>query len=126
MKRGDIIIAYQTNRNELVGIARVRQSCELDSYLHLKPIETIRVKVRPLKESDQRIASIPALQGGPIQTIYAISESDARRLLKAAKVTYIPTTAISAPSDESTSEEKTFPEGEKRVILGTVRTANQE
>jgi hypothetical protein len=88
LKKGDMIIAYQTDRNELVGLAQVRQPCEDDTYLYLDPVEIIRVKVRPLKKSDPKIAAIPALQPGPIKTIYDISTSDARRLLKAAGATY--------------------------------------
>ena len=41
LKEGDIVIAYQTNRNELVGLAKVRQSCEVNGYLYLAPIEVI-------------------------------------------------------------------------------------
>lgn len=89
LNKGDMIIAYQTDRNELVGIAQVRQSCEYDSYLYLDPIEVIRVKVRPLKEANPRIAAIPALQPGPIKTIYDISKADAKRLLIAAGSTFI-------------------------------------
>lgn len=84
LKEGDIVIAYQTNRNELVGLAKVRQSCEVNGYLYLAPIEVIGVKVRPLKKLYPKIAEIPALKPGPIQTVYSISPSDARYLLKAA------------------------------------------
>ena len=84
LKRGDMVIAYQTDRNELVGIAEVHQTCERDTYLYLTPIKTIGAKVRPLKKSDPEIASIPALQPGPVKTIYEISTHDAQILLKAA------------------------------------------
>ena len=84
LKEGDMVIAYQTNRNELVGLAKVRQSCEVDTYLYLKPVEVIGVKVRPLKRLNPKVADIPALKPGPIQTIYSISPSDARCLLKTA------------------------------------------
>ena len=83
LQRGDMIIAYQTDRNELVGLAKVRRPCERDGYLYLTPIETIGVKVRPLKEADSRIAAIPALQPGPIRTLYPISLVDAKALLRA-------------------------------------------
>jgi hypothetical protein len=85
LRKGDTLIAYQTNRNELVGLVRVRQSCEQDTFVYLEPVERIKpVKVRPLKKSDPQIAAIPAFKPGPIQTIYEISLSDAQRLLKAA------------------------------------------
>lgn len=87
-KRGDIILAYQTNRNELVGLARVAALRPRDNHLDLilKPIRKIGVKVRPLKKSDRKIAAIPALQPGPIRTLYEITASDARHLLRAAGV----------------------------------------
>jgi hypothetical protein len=88
LKKGDLIIAYQTDRNLLVGLAKVRQPCGQDPCLYLDPIETMRIKVRPLKQADPRIAAIPALQPGPIRTIYEITESDARRLLVASGAKY--------------------------------------
>ena len=41
--------------------------------------------MRPLKHKDPRIARIPALKSGPIRTIYAVSDDDAKRLLRAAR-----------------------------------------
>lgn len=86
LKKGDIVIAHQSNRRELVGIARVTQSCDRDTWLHLKAIQQIGAYIPDLKESDSKIAEIPALQAGPIQTIYNILDSDAHRLLRAAGV----------------------------------------
>lgn len=88
LQKSDMVIAYQTNRNELVGLAKVHRTCERDSFVYLTPIEEIRVKVRPLKKSDPEIAAISALQPGPIRTIYEISLADARRMLKAAGAIY--------------------------------------
>jgi hypothetical protein len=102
LHRGDTIIAYQTDRNELVGLAKVQQSCELDGCLYLTPIETIGVKVRSLREADPRIAAIPAFKPGPIKTIYSICEADAKRLLQAAGAAF---TGPDTPSEEGTSEE---------------------
>jgi hypothetical protein len=83
---GDAVLAYQTDRNELVGVAEVQQLKRHGSkqLLMLKPVKKIGVKVRPLKESDKRIARIPALQPGPIRTLYPIDHADAERLLRAA------------------------------------------
>jgi hypothetical protein len=85
---GDTILAYQTDRNELVGIARVVAWKRQGQYnrLVLKPTRTIGVRVRALKEANARVARIPALQPGPIRTLYPISPRDARTLLKAAGV----------------------------------------
>ncbi len=86
--RGDTVLAYQTNRNELVGLAKVIALRPRGRYLDLilKPVKKIGVKVRPLKESDRKIAAIPALQPGPIGTLYPIAPTDAKRLLRAAGV----------------------------------------
>src|SRR5205823_1679615 len=48
------------------------------------PIRKIGVKVRPLKTHEPKIAAIPALQPGPIRTLYSIQGSDAKRLPRAA------------------------------------------
>jgi len=50
-----MIIAYQTYRNEPVGIAQVRQSCEHDSYLYLTAIETKEKNVLP-----SRLSAMPS------------------------------------------------------------------
>ena len=89
LKRGDMIIAYQTDRNELFGLAKVRQSTERDGDLYLTPIERIGVKVRPLKK-DPAIASIKAFQPGPVRTIYPITEGEARELLRATAPNSVP------------------------------------
>ena len=83
---GDTIIAYQTDRNELVGIARVVRWKPQGKYkkLILKPTRTIGVRVRPLKKSHPKVARIPALQSGPIRTLYSITREDAATLCKAA------------------------------------------
>jgi hypothetical protein len=85
--RGDLILAYQTNRNELVGVVRVERVQKRGRHLdlYLKPVEELRVKVRPLKQASERIDRIPALQPGPIKTLYDISKADAERLLHAAR-----------------------------------------
>ncbi len=90
LHKGDMIIAYQTDRNELVGLARVYQTCAKDRYLYLRVVERLLspVKVRPLKKADREIEAIPALQGGPIKTIYPISYAHAMRLLRAAGFEY--------------------------------------
>ena len=50
LKKGDMLIAYQTDRNELIGLAKVRESCERNTFVYLEPIEKIEpIKVRPLK-----------------------------------------------------------------------------
>ena len=81
--RGDTVLAYQTDRNELVGVARVVRLSSRGELI-LKPLRRIGVKVRPLKKMDARVAAIPALQPGRIRTLYDISRSDAQVLIRAA------------------------------------------
>jgi len=66
---GDMIIAYQTNRNELVGVCRVAGFKNDRPYkiLQLEPLERIGVKVRPLKALEPRIATMSALKPGLIR-----------------------------------------------------------
>jgi hypothetical protein len=89
-KRGDVVLAYQTNRNELVGVAKVTALRSRGRYLDLilTPVEELRVKVRPLKKSSPAIERIQALQPGPIHTLYSISPTEAKALLRAAKAQY--------------------------------------
>jgi hypothetical protein len=70
-RRGDTILAYQTDRNELVGLAKVKALRPRGKFLDLilRPLKKIGVKVRPLKKLDPKIAAIPALQPGRIQTL---------------------------------------------------------
>jgi hypothetical protein len=118
LTRGDMVIAYQTDRNELVGLTSVHSLRRRSGYfdLFLEPLEEIGVKVRPLKKLDPIIAAIPALQSGPIKTVYDISPSDAQALLRAAGSRYIGT-------EPGTVSEKDFLEGEKRATATTVRNA---
>ena len=83
---GDLLIAHQTDRNELVGLVRAERFRSKGKHriLEVIPVREIRAKVRPLKKSDPRIAVIPALRAGPIQTIYPIAKGDAERLLAVA------------------------------------------
>ena len=83
---GDTILAYQTDRNELVGIARVVRLRPRGTHLDLilKPVKRIGVRVRPIKAQYPEVAAIPALKPGPIRTLYSIDHQDAQTLLRAA------------------------------------------
>ncbi len=85
LKRNDRVIAYQTDTKEIVGLAKVRQSCNRDGYLYLKDRELINAKFIALKAADPEIAKIAAFHRGVPKTIYDISEAEAERLLAAAK-----------------------------------------
>jgi len=82
---GDMVIAYQTNRNELVGVVKVTQARDERGFVYFSPVERISAKVRPLKRKDPNIAAIPALHPGWIATLYPISSGDADLLLKSAR-----------------------------------------
>ena len=124
LKPGHKIIAYQTDRNELVGLAEVVGLKKRGSYqeLYLRPLKTIRSKIRPLKEKDPRIAAMPAFQQGPVMTVYPISDGDAHHLLVAAGAAK-DSTPTSQPDGGDVDEERHFIEGERRVFTGTVRNA---
>jgi len=83
---GDMVIAYQTDRNELVGVTKVKPFRKRGRYLdlYLEPIEEIRARVRPLK-ADPKIAAIPALMSRARTTLYPMSASEAQTLLRAAR-----------------------------------------
>lgn len=87
-----MIIAYQTNRNELVGVLKVDLIEQRDGYKAIlleKLSQQYAVKLRPLKQADEEIAAIPALQPGPIRTIYSVTPHDALKLLDAAGIHWI-------------------------------------
>lgn len=107
---GDGVLCYQTNRNQLVGVARVVHLRNVDGTqeLWLEPGEALGVKVRPLKQADRAIAAIPALEQGPVRTIYEITDADANRLLRAARAVMQRDVGV-------------FPEGGLRTTSGAVR-----
>jgi hypothetical protein len=83
LHEGDFVLAYQTDRNELVGLLKMVKF--VGDEVHFSVVEEFGIKVRPLKKANAVIAAIPALQPGPIQTLYTISQSDANALLNAAR-----------------------------------------
>jgi hypothetical protein len=104
---GDTVLAYQTNRNELVGVARVVawKPHGNSKRLVLRPVRAIGVRVRPLKKANSKVARIPALQPGPIRTLYEISREDADTLLRAAG------THLARGADQSESSAATTVKG---------------
>jgi hypothetical protein len=98
---GDVVFAYQTNRNELVGIAKVVRFRKRGHYkeLILRPVEELHVKIRPLKLHNQAIARIGAFKSGPIHTLYSLTRGEAASLLRAANAQTLiePEDAVSGP-----------------------------
>lgn len=88
---GDLIIASQSDRpgKKLVGLAQVVEHRLHTDYteLILKPLVMLPGLVcRALKKRDPKVRRIPALQGGMIKSLYSISLTDTRRLLRYANV----------------------------------------
>jgi hypothetical protein len=123
-KTGDTIIAYQTDRNEIVGSARVVgfKTKGANKHLMLKPLEMIGAKVRPLKQSDPKIRTISALRQGPIHTLYRISSIEAKRLLQKAKASLRPDFNIALKQAETNAQGAGFgtTEHNRKVERGAI------
>lgn len=95
LEKGDKILAFQSNRNSLMGLVevdgwRVEDGCR---YVYLRPLLRLGpdgVKVRPLKKVDERIDGMEPLKAGPVKTLYEIDASDAEYLLDKAKTRCVP------------------------------------
>ncbi|WP_049760133.1 protein NO VEIN domain-containing protein [Anaeromyxobacter dehalogenans] len=83
-KKGDIVIAHQSDRHKLVGIAKVL-GLRRDGQFLLKAMERIGADMSTLKQQYAKIAKIPAYQGGWPRTIYDIGKKDAELLLRLAR-----------------------------------------
>lgn len=84
---GDLLIAYQTERNEVVGLAEVVRFKPVGQHkqLYVQALKRFGVPLRPLKKIDARIRDLDAFKAGPIRTIYPITTSDAWHLLEVVK-----------------------------------------
>lgn len=122
---GDVLLALQTDRNELVGTARVT-GFKLDGAkrrIVIVPTEIIRAKVRPLKQ-DPRIRALSALAPGDIRTAYPIERDDALLLLRAARASRLQ--APRRPTDAKTeasllAEFRELPLSERKQVMRMVR-----
>lgn len=87
LSAGDLLIAYQTERNEVVGLAEVIRFKQVGQHkqLYVQSLERFGVALRPLKKIDARIREMDAFKAGPIRTIYRITTSDAWHLLAVVK-----------------------------------------
>jgi hypothetical protein len=90
LTEGDKILAYQTDRNSLMGLVvvdcwGVEDGCE---YVYLRPCIRLGqdgVKVRPMKKVDATIAAIHAFKTNEVKTLYDIDPRDAEHILEAAR-----------------------------------------
>lgn len=90
MKPGDIVLCYQTDRREMVGV------CELVRFVHtsrgfrkgrnliLSPVEKFQptVKIHDLKHKIHALKMVRALQPG-VKTLYEVTDQEAQILLSA-------------------------------------------
>lgn len=87
LSAGDLVIAFQSERNEVVGLAEVVRLKPVGKHKQplLKALEHDGVELRPLKKIDERIRGMDAFKPGKIQTIYDITTSDAWHLIAVVK-----------------------------------------
>lgn len=87
LNKGDLVIAYQTDRNELVGLVEVVKMKKRGQFLDVivQPVEEVRVKLRPLKGIDARVAALSIFKQGNEGTVYPVSTTDAWHLMNVAK-----------------------------------------
>ena len=84
LQPGEFVLAYQTDRNELVGLTRVTHQCGAE--VHLEAIEEWHgLRVRSLKQENLELTRIPALGRPARRTLCAITETDAQLLVDAAR-----------------------------------------
>jgi hypothetical protein len=127
---GDQVIALQSDRNELVGVAVV-VGRDRNRNLVLRPEQQLRIKVRPLKKRSRGVARIPALQPGPVQTLYAISDTDAKLLLRVAALSIRDEGRALASSASGTAEQSQGgagfgrPEQNREVERAAIRFATK-
>ena len=82
-REGDRILCYQTNFNEILGIAEVIGYEKGKLVLRATKGPFPRgMKMTDLKKIDKRIGNLEAFQQGLIKTLYPISNKDADHLLR--------------------------------------------
>jgi predicted RNA-binding protein with PUA-like domain len=84
---GDLVLGYQSNRREAVGLARVARLKPRASYLDVMMEPLVRLNGRlkaPLKTHHPKLAAMSAFQQGPVLTLYPISQEELDTLLKEA------------------------------------------
>lgn len=122
---GDQILAFQSDRREFVGVARVQRWRPVRGgrELILKPVAHLGSRVDHLKALDPRIARIPALLPGRIQTLYEVTEADARRLIRAASLALRADPKEAAAQATAAARGAGFgtPEQNRKVELAAVR-----
>jgi hypothetical protein len=132
LRQGDQVIAYQTDRNEIVGLTSVRQSCDTDGYLYLDPIGRCRANtVSSLKNEYSAIDAIKAFRRGSQRAIRHISESEASLLLDKSGLIRSGSSESDEPNDAASRESEAeneadamegYSEGGKHSAVQSVRS----
>jgi hypothetical protein len=80
----DTVFAYQTERNELVGVlTMIRLNRQGEIVLKVK--ERLGIKMRPLKGQYAAVSAMPAFKQGPKETLHHLSPTEAQLLLRLAR-----------------------------------------
>jgi hypothetical protein len=82
-KKGDRVIAHQTDRQRLVGVAEVLGLRK--GRFWLRPLEQIGADMKALKRRYEEVAAIPAYQMGDRHAIREITARQAETLLRLAR-----------------------------------------
>jgi len=119
---GDHIVCYQSNLNELVGLAVAERwrTARDHRELWLKPLRRIEIKVRPLKKRFPGVARIDAFRPGPVRTLTAISQAEVEVLFRACGYKHIPV-ARAVGSNRPIDIDKAFIEGSDRAARSRCR-----
>jgi hypothetical protein len=89
MQPGDLVLAWQTDRREAVGLCRVHDlrpsegDDEIEWEIILEPVEEFDppVKLAAMKKRDPALAAVKAVRAGLIATLYGTTYVEARVLL---------------------------------------------
>lgn len=89
MKKGDTIVAYQTDRKEIVGQCKVQamKDTKDGKAIYLTPIEQYYppIKIHDLKRKNRQLLKIKAFKQGPLQALHPIAMQELRFILNAYK-----------------------------------------
>ena len=88
-KPGDLIIAQTSEGPRWIeGVAEVATPTRAPTdrqRIRLRPLERLRANLKVLKDADPVLAALPAFRSGPVATLFPIDNTDAERLLAAAR-----------------------------------------
>jgi hypothetical protein len=89
MKKGDTIVAYQTDRKEIVGQCKVKamKDTKAGKAVYLTPVDQYYppIKIHNLKKKNRQLLKIKAFKQGPLQAVHPIAMQEFRLILNAYK-----------------------------------------